>query len=67
VLKHVTAIPARSRPKVILIATDGYVGQGRGDLIARLGRTRAVAALTHSGHAGDLQLWAHEMIQLPKP
>jgi hypothetical protein len=31
VLKHVTAIPARSRPKVILIATDGYVGQGRSD------------------------------------
>jgi hypothetical protein len=42
VLEHVTAIPARCRPKVILIATDGYVGQGRSDLIARLGRTRAV-------------------------
>jgi hypothetical protein len=67
VLEHVTAIPARRRPKVILIATDGYVGQGRSDLIARLGRTRAVAALTNPGHAGDLQPWAHEMIQLPKP
>ena len=26
VLEHATSIPARSRPKVILIATDGYVG-----------------------------------------
>ncbi len=67
VLEHVTAIPARRRPEVILIATDGYVGRGRSDLIARLGRTRAVAALTHSGHAGDLQPWAHEMIKLPRP
>ena len=67
VLEHVTAIPARRRPKVILIATDGYVGRGRGDLIARLGRTRVVVALTESGHAGDLQPWVHEIIQLPKP
>jgi hypothetical protein len=67
VLEHITAIPARRRPKVILIATDGYVGRGRGDLIARLGRTRAVAALTHSGHAGDLQPWTHQIIQLPEP
>ena len=67
VLEHVTAIPARRRPKVILIATDGYVGRGRSDLIARLGRTRVVVALTDSGHAADLQPWAHEIIQLPKP
>ena len=67
VLEHITCIPAKRRPKVILIATDGYVGPGRSDLIARLGRTRAVAALTHSGHAGDLRPWTHEMIQLPKP
>ena len=66
VLEHVTSIPARRRPKVILIATDGYVGRGRGDLIARLSPTRVVVALTHSGHAGDLQPWAHEMIKLPK-
>ena len=67
VLEHFTAIPARRRPNVILIATDGYVGRGRNDLIANMGRTRAVAALTHPGHAGDLQSWAHETIQLPKP
>jgi hypothetical protein len=67
VLGHVTSILASRRPKVILIATDGYVGRGRGDLIARLGRTRAMAALTHSGHAGDLKPWAHEIIKLPKP
>ena len=67
VLEHATSIPAKRRPKVILIATDGYVGRGRGDLIARLGRTRAVAALTHPGYANDLRPWAHEIIQLPKP
>jgi hypothetical protein len=65
VLEHITGIRARRRPKVILIATDGYVGQGRSELIARLGRTRVVAALTHPGHTRDLQSWAHEMIQLP--
>ena len=66
VLEHVTGLPARCRPKVILIATDGYVGHGRSDLIARLGSTRAVAALTHPGHAADLQAWTHEIVQLPK-
>jgi hypothetical protein len=66
VLEHMTGIPARHRPKVILIATDGYVGQGRTDLIASLNRTRVVVALTDSGHAADLQPWVHEMIQLPK-
>ena len=66
VLEHVTGIPAGRRPKVILIATDGYVGPGRSNLIARLGRTRAVAALTHPGHARDLQPWVREIIQLPK-
>ena len=66
VLKHVNEVPARRRPKVILIATDGYVGRGRGDLIVRLGRTRAIVALTDCGHTGDLQPWAHEVIRLPK-
>jgi hypothetical protein len=67
VLDHVISLPARRSPKVILIATDGYVGQGRGDLIARLGRMRVIVALTESGHAGDLKPWVHEIIQLPKP
>ena len=67
VLEHATAIPARRRPKVILISTDGYVGPGRTDLIARLDRIRVVVALTDSGHAADLQPWVHEIIQLPKP
>ena len=67
VLGHIIGIPTRGRPKVILIATDGYVGPGRSDLIAKLGRTLALAALTHSGHTGDLQIWPHEIIQLPKP
>jgi hypothetical protein len=29
VLEHATSIPAKRRPKVILIATDGHVGPGR--------------------------------------
>jgi hypothetical protein len=66
VLKHVNEIPARRRPKVILIATDGYVGQARNDRVAGLGRTRVIVALTDSGHTGDLQPWDHEIIQLPK-
>jgi hypothetical protein len=66
-LEHMTGIPARRRPKVILIATDGYVGPGRTNLIASLARTRVVVALTDSGHTADLQPWVHEMIQLPKP
>jgi hypothetical protein len=67
VLEDLARLPAGRRPKVILIATDGYVGRCRNDLIARLGRTRVVVALTHPGHTADLQPWAHEMIQLPKP
>jgi hypothetical protein len=67
VLEHATSIPARRRPRVILIVTDGYVGRGRSDLVARLGSTRAVAALTHPGHAADLQTWTHEIVPLPKP
>jgi hypothetical protein len=51
VLEHMTGIPARRRPKVVLIATDGYVGLGRSDLLAKLDRTRVVVALTDSGHA----------------
>jgi len=66
VLEHMTAIPAGRRPKVILIATDGYVGRGRTHLIAGLARTRVIVALTESGHAADLQPWVHEIIQLPK-
>jgi hypothetical protein len=67
VLKHMTGIPARRRPKVVLIATDGYAGLGRRDLLAKLDRTRLVVALTDSGHAADLQPWVDEIIQLPKP
>jgi hypothetical protein len=67
VLQHITGIPARRRPKVILVATDGYVGEGRTGLVARLGSTRVVVALTDSGYAADLQPWVHQIIQLPKP
>jgi hypothetical protein len=67
VLHHLTGIRARRRPKIILIVTDGYVGQGRTDLIARLDSTRVLVALTDSGYAADLQPWAHQIIQLPKP
>src|SRR4029077_1411766 len=67
VLEHATSIPTRRRPSVILIATDGYVGPASAALIARLGRTRVVVALTDSGPPADVQPFAHEMIQLPKP
>ena len=67
VLEHAVGIPQKTRPKVILIATDGYVGPPRADLQAQLGRMRVVAALTHPGHADDLQPLAHEIIQLPPP
>ena len=66
VLQHVNEIPARHRPKVVLIATDGYVGQARNDLVTGLGRPRAVVALTESGHAADLKPWVQEITQLPK-
>ena len=37
VLEHATSIPAKRRPKLILIATDGYVGPARSNLIAQAG------------------------------
>ena len=67
VLGHFGRIPRNKRPRVILIATDGYVGPVRDDLRSALGHTRVVVALTHPGHADDLKPWVHQMIQLPPP
>lgn len=67
VLEHFAHIPKKKRPRVILLATDGYVGLARDDLRGAIGRTRVVAALTNPGHADDLNPWAHEIIQLPPP
>ena len=67
VLGHFARIPKNKRPRVILIATDGYVGPAKDDLRCALGRTRVVVALTHPGHAADLKPWAHQIIQLPPP
>ncbi len=67
VLEHFGRIPRKRRPRVILIATDGYVGPARDDLRSTLGRTRVVAALTHPGYADDLKPWAHDIIRLPSP
>jgi hypothetical protein len=66
VLEHITDIPERSRPKVILIATDGYVGPPKRNLLEKLGRTRVVVALTPQGDSQDLQSWVDEVIQLPE-
>jgi hypothetical protein len=66
VLEHITDIPERLRPKVILIATDGYVGPAKRSLVEKLGRTRVVVALTPQGDSQDLQSWVHEIIQLPE-
>jgi hypothetical protein len=65
VLEHFGHIPKQKRPRVILLATDGYVGPARDDLRGVIGRTRVVAALTHPGHAADLNPWVHQIIQLP--
>jgi hypothetical protein len=67
VLGHLGRIPRSKRPRVILIATDGYVGPVRDDLRSTLGHTRVVAALTHPGHADDLKPWVHQIFQLPSP
>ncbi len=67
VLGHFARIPKNKRPRVIMIATDGYVGPARDDQRSALGRTRVVAALTHPGHADDLKTWVNQIIQLPLP
>lgn len=67
VLTHLVALPARKRPRVVLIATDGYVGPAHADLLARLPRVRFVAALTDQIHRGDLAPWAHQLTELPPP
>jgi hypothetical protein len=67
VLRHAAAIPVRSRPKVILIVTDGYVGSAGAELVAALAGVRVVAALTNAGHEADLKPWISEFHHLPKP
>ena len=67
VLEHVVGLPPKKRPRVVLVATDGYVGPARSDLRDKLGRIRVVAALTHPGHDADLKPWVNEIIQLPSP
>lgn len=67
VLEHFGRITPKKRPRVILIATDGYVGPVRDHLRRALRGTRVVVALTHPGHAADLKPWAHQIIQLPPP
>lgn len=66
VLAHVTNIPPKQRPKVILLATDGYVGAASGDLLRRLGKIRTVVALTDPAYSDDLQPWVNDIIRLPK-
>jgi hypothetical protein len=67
VLEHVAGLSPKKRPRVVLLATDGYVGPARADLREKLGLIRVVAALTHPGHTADLQPWVNEIIQLPSP
>lgn len=67
VLRHVTEIHPRNRPKIILLATDGYVGEASGELLGQLGKIRTIAAITSPPHTKDLQPWVDEIIQLPKP
>ena len=67
VLKHVTELPLRKRPKVILLATDGYVGHGGVRLRRDLGKIQTIAALTDPPYSEDLKPWVTEIIRLPKP
>jgi hypothetical protein len=67
VLRHAAAIPVRTRPKVMLIVTDGYVGSARAELVAALAGVRIVAALTDPGYEADLKPWISELNNLPKP
>jgi hypothetical protein len=67
VLRHAAAIPAKNRPKVMLIVTDGYVGPARAELVAALAGVRIVAALTDPGYEADLKPWISELNNLPKP
>lgn len=65
VLSHVTSIPKRRRPKVILLATDGYVGRPSAELLGSSVRIRTVAAVTHPAYDDDLLPWVNEIIHLP--
>ena len=67
VLVHAASIPAKKRPKVILIVTDGYVGPARSHLLSSLAKIRTVAALTYPAYDADLKPWISELNQLPKP
>ena len=67
VLRHVSSIPLRARPKVILLATDGYVGTARPDLLGSIGRIRTVVAITDPAYSDDLSPWVTDIIHLPKP
>ncbi|MEI6463943.1 MAG: hypothetical protein WCQ89_04425 [Verrucomicrobiota bacterium] len=65
VLRHLAGLPPRVRPRVALLATDGYVGPANRQLRNALGRTRVVAALTAPHYETDLGRWVHETIKLP--
>ena len=51
----------------ILLATDGYVGSARADLLARLTGVRFVAACAGEVHRDDLAPFVHELAELPPP
>ena len=67
VLSHLADLPPRRRPRVVLLATDGYVGPARADLLERLSRVRFVAACAGEVHRGDLTPFVHELAGLPPP
>jgi hypothetical protein len=66
-LVHAASTPAKKRPKVILIVTDGYVGPARSHLLSSLAKIRTVVALTGPAYDADLKPWISELNQLPKP
>ena len=66
VLRHLRDVHPRKRPKVILLATDGYVGRAAKNLLRELGKIRTVAAITDPSYVDDLKPWVNEIIRLPK-
>ena len=66
VLRHLRDVHPRKRPKVIFLATDGYVGRAAKNLLRELGKIRTVAAITDPSYVDDLKPWVNEIIRLPK-
>jgi hypothetical protein len=67
VLAHLVALPRRTTPKRVVVLTDGYTGQPRGDLAKEL-QTRNVSffvGLVGPGTSDELRAFARHTENLP--